>query len=77
MTDAVTATLAEWEALYGQGVTIRPDPLPALLGLVKEVREVLADERHEVIGSRGLRIDDVVKAAAIEQAVAKWVGGEG
>ena len=51
--------------------------VPALLGFVREVQHILATQRHEVIGARGLREQDVVRARDIEQAARKWIGGEG
>ena len=51
--------------------------MPALLGFVREVQHILATQRHEVIGARGLREQDVVRARDIEQAARKWIGGEG
>lgn len=51
--------------------------MPALLGFVREVQHILANQRHEVIGARGVREQDVVRARDIEQAARKWIGGEG
>jgi hypothetical protein len=124
VTDTVTATLAEWEALANAatdgpweavgdgdpyedgdprlrwGDVTRGEPgnrfivcesagpdgefiaasrtaMPALLAFVREVQHILATQRHEVIGARGLREQDVVRARDIEQAARKWIGGEG
>jgi hypothetical protein len=50
--------------------------MPALLGFVREVQHILATQRHEVIGARGVREQDVVRARDIEQAAQKWIGGD-
>ena len=58
-------------------IAAAPDLARSLLGFVKEVQHILATQRHEVIGARGLREQDVVRARDIEQAARKWIGGEG
>src|SRR5690606_36717691 len=78
--DTVTVTLAQWKALTDRcngGATVgRLRPITyALLGFVREAQHILATQRREVLGARGLREQDVVRARHIEQAARKWVGG--
>src|SRR5690606_25080280 len=56
-------------------IAASPTIARALLGFVREVQHILATKRDEVIGARGLREQDVVRARDIEQAARKWIGG--